>query len=166
MIATTFPEEAFCCLFLDVSEIIDLSTYFLWIHPTNFGSLHLFLKGPFIQAYPFSSPIFAWGNGISPLGFCSLQMENLLPQTRIKHAICLPEYFESSNLEKAMQIWKEIPFRIIYESHLTHEWDGIDYLMIFPESITEKGWRKIRGFIAAGGEVINYPNVEASLQLQ
>ena len=55
---------------------------------------------------------------------------------------------------------------MIYENLLTHEWDGIDKLIIFPQALTEWARRKIRGFVAAGGEIITYPDVATLLQPQ
>lgn len=47
----------------------------------------------------------------------------------------------------------DAPFRLIPEQLLTHLWDGLDTLLIDPESITPLCARKLRGFEAAGGEV-------------
>lgn len=52
-------------------------------------------------------------------------------------------------------IKKKIPYRIISESHLTSEWEGLDYLVVVPETVTPQGQRKLQGFSAAGGEIIH-----------
>jgi hypothetical protein len=59
--------------------------------------------------------------------------------------------------EEAFQYLKEqeIPYRLVSEMLLTSSWDGLDYLFVHPESLSDQGIRKLQGFCAAGGTVIN-----------
>lgn len=49
---------------------------------------------------------------------------------------------------------KGIPFRIAPEEKLMEEWDGLDKLVVFSNTLSPRGKRKLLGFSAAGGEVI------------
>jgi hypothetical protein len=75
-------------------------------------------------------------------------------------AICLPSdpYCDRRIAAELDRVMKELyskatPFRIICEENLTEEWDGLDQLIIIPESISPRGKRKLQGFAAAGGEI-------------
>lgn len=46
------------------------------------------------------------------------------------------------------------PYRVIHESHLTEEWEGVDHLIVLREALSELGFRKLQGFNAAGGTVV------------
>lgn len=48
-----------------------------------------------------------------------------------------------------------INLRVIPESLLNAEWDGLDFLYVDYALVSKEGIRKIRGFEAAGGEVID-----------
>jgi hypothetical protein len=43
----------------------------------------------------------------------------------------------------------------VSEEKLTEEWDGIDALMVLQNTISPQGKRKLQGFAASGGEIIN-----------
>lgn len=45
-------------------------------------------------------------------------------------------------------------FKPVYEPLLTEQWDGLDEILVFPEAVTAQGKRKLSGFLAAGGKVI------------
>ncbi len=45
-------------------------------------------------------------------------------------------------------------FRPVYEAFLTEQWNGLDQIIVFEETLTPQGRRKLRGFEAAGGKVI------------
>lgn len=44
--------------------------------------------------------------------------------------------------------------RLIYETHLIEEIDGIDQLIVFEKGLSDRGRRQVQGFCAAGGEVL------------
>ena len=44
--------------------------------------------------------------------------------------------------------------RLIAEDRLIYDWEGIDELFIFPETLTPQGARMVQGFLATGGAVI------------
>lgn len=45
--------------------------------------------------------------------------------------------------------------RILTEEYLSSEWDGLDTLYVDSASLSKEGRRKVQGFIAAGGEVMD-----------
>lgn len=48
---------------------------------------------------------------------------------------------------------RNTPFRIISETFLTEQWNGIDILIVISSSLNSIGKRKLQGFCAAGGTV-------------
>jgi len=64
---------------------------------------------------------------------------------------CLASNYQKGFCELAQ---KEIPYRLIAEDHLIKDWDGLDYLIVDPGSVSTFGKRKIMGFCAAGGTVV------------
>lgn len=49
---------------------------------------------------------------------------------------------------------KALPFRVIPSCYLTAEWDGLDDLIVESQSIDKQLYRKLQGFAAAGGKVV------------
>jgi hypothetical protein len=94
---------------------------------------------------------------------CQLPILSLgLEPTKATLAICLPPlerakfgYFNELESIFESLIEEEIPFRIISETHLTIQWDGLDKLIYLPEHLSAQGQRKLNGFSAAGGEIIS-----------
>ena len=58
---------------------------------------------------------------------------------------------------------KGTSYRLIAEDHLIRDWDGLDYLIIDPDSVSKFGMRKIMGFQAAGGTVLEMETFMASI---
>lgn len=76
--------------------------------------------------------------------------------------VCLPssdliDLAFLSKLEGVLEnlLNKNIPFRIIPESLLINEWDGLDYLIVESSCLSSQGKRKLQGFCAAGGTLVN-----------
>lgn len=79
------------------------------------------------------------------------------PSQKTTLGVCLP-----SALLRHEHVWQSVvqttqtitePFIVMSETHLAHEWDGIDEIIVFSEGISPQGMRKLRGFEAAGGQV-------------
>ncbi len=145
-LASHLPESVRPFVLIDTTAITDPATYFRTVNQIVFGPLIPILKGPLPEQFPFALPALGWGHAHSPLG--ALSNEPLLPleEKRITRALYLPE---EGNFP--------IPpgdFRVIPEQLLTHEWDGIDQLILDPSSISARARRKLHGFCAAGGELV------------
>lgn len=74
-----------------------------------------------------------------------------------KRGVCFPadEKCSEEILNRIDVLWEEMgPFKPVYESKLTEQWDGLDELYVFSEAVSVQGRRKLLGFCAAGGRVI------------
>jgi len=83
----------------------------------------------------------SWNSGIEPVS-----------------ALCLP--FEEPCLQLLEEtidllVEKKIPFRTTSEEHLITEWDSLDFLVVPAKRISHDLKRKLLGFCAAGGTVVN-----------
>ncbi len=166
LLGSLLPDRVPIFLFLDLSIIKDPAAYFHLTSQERWGFLRLALKGPCSERFPYALPTLAWGHTASPLGFSNDRLSERLISREIPYAICLPDNLEAALLNHAIDSFGEIPFRMIPEALLTHEWDGVEKLVIFADYLDVRGWRKIRGFEAAGGVVISYPSDGASLPLR
>lgn len=73
--------------------------------------------------------------------------------------ICIPALESNGNFQEFEQALEHIiknkkSYRFIPESSLTTEWDGLDYLLVKSDCVSVQGLRKLKGFCAAGGEVL------------
>lgn len=48
----------------------------------------------------------------------------------------------------------EVPYKPIYEPLMTEQWDGLDDMYVLAGAVTPQGERKLRGFQAAGGNIL------------
>ncbi|MGK5595038.1 MAG: hypothetical protein ACSNEK_06750 [Parachlamydiaceae bacterium] len=91
-----------------------------------------------------------------------LENSNLALDQSANLAICWPLQEEKNlmafdRIKKALHtlIKDQVPFKVVHESQLTTEWQGLDDLIYEPELISANGIRKLRGFEAAGGTLIS-----------
>ena len=92
---------------------------------------------------------------LSPERFEHFAVESGL-QFSSQLGVCFPEDSRCSGtfLGKMEELLKTLPsFKPVYEVLLTEQWDGLDEILVFRETLTERGERKLRGFEAAGGKV-------------
>ena len=93
-------------------------------------------------------------------GWDGLRLEGnaFLPPLLSSVAICLPEerLLNTQILEKIDRLLKELssPLRVIPEHFLLESWEGVEELYVFPEGVSPQGIRKLKGFLASGGKVI------------
>lgn len=81
-----------------------------------------------------------------------------MPEERSTRALCFPEESLCSldvlqRLDEKMNRLGE-PLRVIGEPFLSDEWEGVDLLHVVKGTTTSQGERKIKGFLATGGQVI------------
>ncbi|MCH9624892.1 MAG: hypothetical protein S4CHLAM123_00540 [Chlamydiales bacterium] len=163
LLAAQLPEEVLCFLYLDTSAMQSAALFFQLINQEAFGFFHLFLKGPFVEKYPFAVAQFGWGHSQSVLG-CTKSQISLQSRT-VSLGVLLPEVFELDVMDRLVAELKERPFRVIPENLLTQEWDGLEHLIVLSNFISNRGQRKLLGFSAASGNIIKYPDDAAALQL-
>jgi len=145
-LASHLPESVRPFIFLDTDSIPDPRTYFRSINQAELGYLTPVLKGKWPERYPYAFPALAWNHPNSLLGIFSDTLYPPLPERRLSVGVLVPESGDFPVLEGAT--------RMIPEQILTHEWEGVDQLIVVSSSVNERTQRKLRGFEAAGGEVI------------
>ncbi len=153
-----------CFLYVDSSSAQTVGHWIQELEPENLGHFQLILKGAYAEKYPFALKALGWGHSASPVGYSSQEILKTAPQAHIKYGICLPNTPNWDQFNQLVHFLEGTTFRVIPENLLTHEWDGIDMLIVFSEQISAMARRKIQGFLAAGGEVINFPDDGASLR--
>lgn len=138
-------------LLLDVSQVSSPLLKAQLTAGDRFDAFHLAVKGTSWKANRLY-----WGEGV-------ISHRESSQQTTI--GVCLPPYqmcrpSHYSGLDKALTKLMEyhIPFRVIPESFLVTEWDGLDELIFVPEGLTAHGKRQLQGFCAAGGTVVTLGN--------
>lgn len=157
LLATRLPDSLSTYLFLDMhllprSPVIEMQI----LNPERFDRFRLALKGhqlPF-HALGWKSPSAQGYSGSSVVDLPAIQSASI--------GVCIPpmHFYQLQNyqgLEEgifALQK-KSISFKLIAESHLTSQWDGLDYLLYSPSGLSGQGKRKLQGFCAAGGTVIS-----------
>jgi hypothetical protein len=89
---------------------------------------------------------------LSPERFDHFELETGL-KVDSNRGICFPtdERCTSEILERIEEMRGMRP---VYEGMLTEQWDGLDEIYVFGSALTPQGRRKLRGFEAAGGKVL------------
>lgn len=97
-------------------------------------------------------------------GVLTPKYQTIAKTENVSLGICLPDVFSPADLGQFQSIalnltQKKIPFRMIHESQLTQEWDGLDYILV-ASLVTAQGERKLRGFCAAGGKLLHFEDLD------
>jgi hypothetical protein len=151
LISKQLPGEMSTYLLLNASSITDPLLLIELLEKDKYGELHRALSGSRLPVnYLALEPKGGLGGVKNP------STDTLLP---ISLGFCLPESLNKNTRTKAKKaidqlIAQKSPFRVLTESTLASEWDGLDQLLVVPETLTLAGKRKLQGFCAAGGEVI------------
>jgi hypothetical protein len=155
LILTFLPEVLQPFVLLDCSHILN---------PLHLALLTVNERDRRIHSILGNSPLPPDGLGwecSSVSGFISRHLISQPESENAKIALCIPslENFLNADqrfLEKSLSdlMKKKIPFRIIAEATLTGEWDGLDQILVDSSTLSPQGARMLRGFTAAGGEVI------------
>jgi hypothetical protein len=144
------PEEIPQFLLLDTTELSSVEEFFQLTAKEHFYFFHLGISHPFTF-----SPLC-----IMPHGSWEKERVFFLTSQRATLALCLPSRYPLTfrkNFQEIEQLNR--PFRILCESQLAQDWDGVDELIIFSDALTKQGRRKLCGFCAAGGKVITIGNL-------
>ena len=69
--------------------------------------------------------------------------------------VCMPQEGFVQEMEQVLQRLdtEEKSYRIVYEAVLTEQWDGLDEILVLENSLSPRGERNLKGFLAAGGTV-------------
>lgn len=149
-LASFLPENLPPFLLWDLQHLSSGIDQVYFLNKEHFEYFVLGLKGSL-----FRYPAFSWERGQANLG----SIENpfwkrppfetlgvLLPKP-----LCLDKSWELFFFELQKQ---RVPFRLLYESYATEEWDGLDIIYAKKEGLSIKANRIIQGFEAAGGKVV------------
>jgi len=153
-IAAFLPIDIPAIALFDCQKISLSSQVYHYLISRQTAHLLLAVKGMNI-----SIPAFCWEKGEGSLGFIGHDYFKLNTVKETKVGICLPEtivsgeYFLWDNLFTVLKD-KKIDFRIISETHLSEEWDNIDYLLIQKTRIHDRTIRQVQGFSSAGGTIV------------
>lgn len=157
LLATRIPDSLPAYLFLDTQPFYrSLLTEIQLLNPERFDRLQIALRGHHL---PFHA--LGWG-APTAVGYSGKVTVDLLQEQTPTIAVCVPpmHFYHSKHYQGLGQallalLQHSIPFKIIAETHLTAQWDGLDYLLYVPEGLTPQGKRKLQGFCAAGGIAIS-----------
>lgn len=156
LLTNRLPDHLPRYLLLDASSVsTDPLGQVRLLNPELFETFGVCLKG---HSIPFEA--LGW-NTNSSLGYIGNASHKILEQKQALIGLCLPAqevYFSNQQrgFELALRtlVEKQITFRLISESHLVTQWDGLDYLLFLPEGLGLQGKRKLQGFCAAGGVAV------------
>jgi len=152
LLASRLPDFISVFLFLDVTT---LNHPLQLLNPERFERFQLALKGTYL---PFKA--YGWHTS-TPWGTLSDTLEELPELKETSIGLCIPsmDYLECVTYEKLADALSQVQLRgygvrLVAESQLTAQWDGLDLMIYAPEGLSVQGKRKLQGFCAAGGTVI------------
>ena len=159
LLSTRIPDTLPLYLFLNVESLISSGLSELqFLNPEEFDRFHLALKG---ARLPWRT--MQWQSSLS---HAYQEKACLAP----KIGICIPSvqyrapYIFQQLEQKILHLQEQsIPIKLIAESHLTAEWDGLDDLIYHPDGLSIQGKRKLQGFSAAGGNLFSIDLLHNSL---
>ena len=158
LLAHRLPDNIRCFALMDGAGVADRVLMAQLLTKERFPRLYLGVKNVLGLGGEF-----AWEGEPLPAGLLARQLEKGKAQTTraTSLGVCLPgmtqcRQRDTQGLEEVLNVLtkKNLPFRLIPESLLTTEWDGLDYLFVISQSISFQGRRKLQGFCAAGGTVV------------
>ncbi|MFZ0564780.1 MAG: hypothetical protein WAM28_01100 [Chlamydiales bacterium] len=152
LLAASLPIGLCCFILLDGSSITDPFLFFQLTNRASMASFQLILKGALPQQFPFAFPFLGWDHGFSPLGFLSETPYEPLSERKVNQAILLPSQGGKEELKKVLSQLSN-PFQVIPESLLTQQWEGVEELFVFSDSLDDRIKRKVLGFCAAEGKI-------------
>lgn len=140
-------------LLFDTSSITNKAFLFYLFSKMRFEH---FILG--FSHFHFSYPALSVDQKNQGIGYFGKDLTVTPVNKQFLNGICFPidEYCTTELLDLIEQTMNQliilnIPCRIIYESHLADDWDGLDHILVFSKGLSPMGKRKLLGFCAAGG---------------
>ncbi len=94
-------------------------------------------------------------------GFISRRELQVQKKELAKSAVCLPGefYYRPKITEELNNTLLElnkrfIHYRVIPQAQLLSDWHGLDYIIVLTKTLEQEGRRVLKGFTAAGGEIV------------
>ena len=137
MLSHRLPDEAKIFLLFDLSSFSAASEIFSALSKERFEHFTLGIRGKSLprEGYRWEGESLVYVPNNSSLGI-------VFPENPAAH----PEFDRHlQNLPTA---------KVIFERYLYEEWEGLDQLYVLRNELTPQGERMLKGFAAAGGEVI------------
>lgn len=152
LLRAEIPDNTPCLLLFDCKEIQDPFAFIRLFALDRFSLFTLALAHA-----PVALKTLIWNEGKGTLGSIAKRLHNQ-PSQRALRGLLMPRFDApsvTSTLKVALQrlMAEETPFKIIPETHLPLEWDGLDELFVSKEGLLPTSLRTIEGFAAAGGHV-------------
>jgi len=152
LLANYLPDSITPYLLLDASSLEDPFECVCLLDPERTERFQRAVKNSSVMTRDFF-----WGEDL-------LQPQNSSIGIFLPHSIHYQEC-DVNRYRNAIRELNEskIPYRLIAEDHLIRDWDGLDLLLIDTNAVSMLGMRKINGFRAAGGEVVDLNQSKESL---
>lgn len=152
LLTTRLQEEIPAFVLLDGTCIASKWELITLLSRERFEHLHLIVKGDAAGIGQIG-----WDLPLSS-GFIGSSCEQMPSKEEITVGIYLPSFSGniSSNLDSVLAELAECRtlYKVYPETFLHIEWDGLEYLIVSSETVSEMGLRKLQGFCAAGGTVV------------
>jgi len=138
MLSHRLPDEANVFLLFDIGGFRTASSVFAALSKERFEHFSLALRGKDLPREGFR-----WEEGAIRYHSIDSTVGLVFPEKRGAGTV-----FEAA-LAKI-----EGPVKVVFESFLSEEWEGLDQLLVLSEALSPQGQRMLKGFQAAGGEII------------
>ena len=155
LLAARLPDTLPLYVLLDAQGFNNIYRLAQLLTKERYPRLHVGIKGERVGG------TFAWEGTPLSMGMIGREPHPCKPIETPTIGICFPKMTDcrpakNAKLKAAMENLHHytIPFRIIPESYLTVEWDGLDYLIVDSVFVDIPLSRKLHGFCAAGGTVV------------
>lgn len=152
LLRAEIPDSTPCLLLFDCKEIVDPFAFIRLFALDRFSLFTLALAHA-----PIALKTMIWNEGKGTLGSIAKQLHQTSSQIPLR-GLLMPR-FDAPAVEPTLKealyrlMAEDAPFKIIPETHLPLEWDGLDELIVSKEGLLPTSLRTIEGFAAAGGHV-------------
>ncbi len=138
MLSHRLPDEAAIFLLFDLAGFRTASQVFTALGKERFEHFTLGFKG----------------KDLPRDGYCWEGDEVVFRSIDSSSGIVFPESREAYREFDQHLAKMENPVKVVFERFLSEEWEGLDRLYVFSTNLSLQGERMLKGFEAAGGEVI------------
>ncbi len=136
MLAHKLPDEIPIWLLFEIGQHVSVSEALQKVYLEGFEHFKIAIKG---KALPIDG--YRWDEEKITSHFVESTTGAVYPA----------DVTAASNIHRLLD--KE-PVRVVFEAYLSEQWEGLDRLLVMPDSLTVQGKRMVQGFLATGGEVI------------
>jgi hypothetical protein len=146
MLSHRLPDEANIFLLFDVAGFTAPSSLLAALGKERFEHFSLALRGMDLYQVPDS--------GIPREGFRWEGDSIRFHAIDSFSGLVFPEKRSAAaQFDRALSQMK-VPVKVVFESFLSEEWEGLDRLFVLAKELSPQGQRMLKGFESAGGEVV------------